>query len=693
MTDRADFLFELGTEELPPKALPLLADALKTSFLAALDSAGLQHAGCESYAAPRRLSLIVRELAFQAPNRSIERKGPALAAAYDANGQPTRALEGFAKSCGVPIDALTRVETDKGTWLSYRATEPGQTAAEILPVALTRALDELPTPKRMRWGSRDAEFIRPVHWLVALHGTAIVPMTLFGLAAGRHTVGHRFHHPGSIELGSPADYLPRLANTGFVLADFAARRDKIRGQIEATAAPLGGRAVIDDALLDEVTALVEWPVAVAGQFEASFLAVPHEALISTMQGNQKYFPLVDADGQLLPWFITIANIDSKNPAAVRAGNERVIRPRFADALFFWNEDRKRPLDSHLEALKSVIFQQRLGSLFDKTLRIERLAAQIAEALDADVPQTRRAARLCKCDLQSKMVGEFPELQGIMGRYLATHDGEHPEIAQAQDDYYKPRRAGDALPSSAIAQALALADRLDTLVGIFAIGQAPTGAKDPFALRRAALGVVRILVERQRPLDLRQLIEQAASGLHAELPEASQHIPAVCEFILERYYRYCLERGVRADVFNAVAATGCTRLTTLDRRIQAVTDFLALPDAEALTAGNKRIHNILKKLETPITTAVSAGQLVEPAEQALWAAINQTAPQIEAALGEEDEPRALSALAALRAPIDQFFDQVMVMAEDAALRRNRLALLGQTASLFNGVADLTLINPG
>lgn len=693
MTDRADFLFELGTEELPPKALPHLAEALKNHFLAALETAGLSHDGCHSYAAPRRLSLWVRGLVHQAPARTVERKGPALAAAFDAEGKPTRALEGFAKSCGVAIEALERTETDKGTWLTYRATEPGQTAAEVLPAALSRALDELPTPKRMRWGSASAEFIRPVHWLIALHGQAIVPMTLFGIAAGRQTLGHRFHHPAAIKISAPADYARQLAETGFVIADFAERREKIRSQIETTAQQLGGRAAIDDALLDEVTALVEWPVAVAGRFEESFLAVPHEALISTMQGNQKYFPLIDAHGKLLPWFITIANIDSKHPDAVRAGNERVIRPRFSDALFFWKEDRKQPLEAHWDTLKTVIFQQRLGSLFDKTLRIERLAVIIAEQIGADVPQTRRAARLCKCDLQSKMVGEFPELQGIMGRYLATHDGEQPDVASAQDDYYKPRRAGDALPGSAVAQALALADRLDTLIGIFAIGQAPTGAKDPFALRRAALGVVRLLIEQKLPLDLRALLEQAAAGLTPVLPEASSHTSAVFEFILERYYRLCLERGERADVFDAVAATGSTTLTTIDRRIAAVTAFLSLPDAEALTAGNKRIHNILKKLDTPITTAVSNAALLDPAEQALWIAVNQTTPLVEKALRAEDEQRALAALATLRAPIDHFFDQVMVMADDPAVRENRLALLSQTARLFNGVADLTLINHG
>ena len=696
MTDRADFssddfLFELGTEELPPKALLRLSDALTEELLTGLREAGLAFGAHQSYAAPRRMAVLIRDVAASTPEQAVERKGPALASAFDAEGKPSRALEGFARSCGVAVDALEKIETDKGTWLVHRHTQPGKSAAEIIPAAIARALDKLPTPKRMRWGSHEVEFIRPVHWAVALHGNTVIDTEILGVKAGRQTFGHRFHHPSAITIESPASYVDALEKQGHVLADFAARRSKIQAQIEAIANELGGTARVDDDLLDEVTALVEWPVAVAGKFEESFLQVPHEALISTMQGNQKYFPLVDAQNRLLPWFITIANIDSKNPAAVREGNERVIRPRFSDALFFWNEDRKRTLESHLESLKTVIFQQRMGSLFDKTIRIEHLAMAIAEQIGGDVVQTRRAARLCKCDLQSHMVGEFPELQGIMGRYLATHDGEPAAVAQAQDDYYLPRRAGDTLPADAVSQAVALADRLDTLVGIFAIGQAPTGAKDPFALRRAALGVLRIIVEQQLDLDLKSLLEQAAKGLDSVIPEAVDHVQAVFEFITERQYRYSLDRAIRADVFAAVAAVGTTRPLDFEQRMVAVNEFLNLPEAEPLTAGNKRIQNILKKQEQPVDGHIQADLLQEAAEKALFEAVTGMTPRITAATAARSYTDALTELAQLRAPIDRFFDEVMVMADDEAIRRNRLALLQQTGALFLSIADLAQLN--
>ncbi len=696
MTDRADFssddfLFELGTEELPPKALLRLSDALTEELLTGLREAGLAFGSHQSYAAPRRMAVLIRDVAASTPEQAVERKGPALASAFDAEGKPSRALEGFARSCGVTVDALEKIETDKGTWLVHRHTQPGKTAAEIIPAAIARALDKLPTPKRMRWGSHEVEFIRPVHWAVALHGNKVIDTEILGVKAGRHTFGHRFHHPSAITIESPASYVNVLETQGYVLADFAARRSKIQAQIEAIASDLGGTARVDADLLDEVTALVEWPVAVAGKFEESFLQVPHEALISTMQGNQKYFPLVDKQNRLLPWFITIANIDSKNPTAVREGNERVIRPRFSDALFFWNEDRKRTLESHLDSLKTVIFQQRMGSLFDKTIRTEHLAMAIAEQIGGDVAQTRRAARLCKCDLQSHMVGEFPELQGIMGRYLATHDGEPAAVAQAQDDYYLPRRAGDALPADAVSQAVALADRLDTLMGIFAIGQAPTGAKDPFALRRAALGVLRIIVEQQLDLDLKALLEQAAKGLDSVIPEAVDHVQAVFEFITERQYRYSLDRAIRADVFAAVAAVGTTRPLDFEQRMVAVNEFLNLPEAEPLTAGNKRIQNILKKQEQPVDGLIQVDLLQEAAEKALFDAVAGMTPRINAATAARSYTDALTELAQLRAPIDRFFDEVMVMADDEAIRRNRLALLQQTGALFLSIADLAQLN--
>lgn len=543
----------------------------------------------------------------------------------------------------------------------------------------------------MRWGTGTAEFIRPVHWAVVLHGTTVVDTEIMGLKAGRETYGHRFHHPAALVIDQPAHYATILENKGHVLADFDERRARIQAQIATVAQDLGGQAQVDPDLLDEVTALVEWPVAIAGRFEESFLQVPHEALISTMQDNQKYFPLVDAQRRLMPWFITIANIDSRDPSAVRAGNERVIRPRFADALFFWNEDRRHTLESHLEPLKTVVFQQRLGTLFDKTLRVEQLSAYIAELIGADKAMARRAARLCKCDLQSQMVGEFPELQGIMGRYLAAHDGEPAPVAQALDDYYLPRRAGDALPAGDVAQAVALADRLDTLVGIFAIGQAPTGAKDPFALRRAALGVLRILVEQALDLNLKDLLEQAAKGLAQSVPEAADHVLSVFEFITERQHRYSLDRGIRADVFAAVAAVGCTRPLDFEQRMIAVNHFLTLPEAEALAAANKRIQNILKKQGNTLSGAVDNALLVEPAEQALFDKLTSIEPVIAAFMAGNDYNGALTALAALRAPVDAFFEGVMVMADDPALQQNRLALLQRIGALFLGIADLAQLN--
>ncbi|ANJ67804.1 glycine--tRNA ligase subunit beta [Halothiobacillus diazotrophicus] len=691
MSESADFLFELGTEELPPKALGRLSAALTEELLAGFTEAGLPFGGHHAYAAPRRMAVLVTDLGQSTPAQDVERRGPAVASAFDADGNPTKALLGFAKSCGVEVGDLARLDTDKGSWLVYRHTQPGRPAAEIIPAAIERALAKLPTPKRMRWGSGTAEFIRPVHWVVALHGPAVVDIEIMGLKTGRETYGHRFHHPAALVIDQPAHYAAILENKGHVLADFDERRARIQRQIETTAADLGGRARIDPDLLDEVTALVEWPVAVAGRFEESFLEVPHEALISTMQDNQKYFPLVDDQNRLLPWFITIANIDSRDPAAVRAGNERVIRPRFSDALFFWNEDRKHRLESHLDALKTVVFQQRMGTLFDKTLRVEQLAAHIAERIGADKALARRAARLCKCDLQSQMVGEFPELQGIMGRYLAAHDGEPAPVAQALDDYYLPRRAGDALPAGDVAQAVALADRLDTLVGIFAIGQAPTGAKDPFALRRAALGVLRILVEQNLDLDLKALLEEAAKGLVPAIPEAPEHVLSVFEFITERQHRYSLDRGIRADVFAAVAAVGCTRPLDFEQRMIAVNHFLTLPEAEALAAANKRIQNILKKQDQMPDGAIDAALLVEPAERTLFDMLTEITPQIGAIMAKSDYDGALTALAALRDPVDAFFDGVMVMADDPALQRNRLVLLQRIGALFLGIADLAQLN--
>jgi glycyl-tRNA synthetase beta chain len=684
-----DLLIEVGTEELPPKALTTLAAALADGMVRRLHEAGLAPQGHTVYAAPRRLAVLVQGVAERQPDREVERRGPAVNAAFDSEGRPSKALEGFARSCGVTVDDLQELVTDKGAWMVYRAMQPGQPAQTLIPDMLGAALDELPIPKRMRWGAGEAAFVRPVHWIVLLFGKDVINAEILGVRTGHTTRGHRFHHPAPLPVPAPGDYAALLEGTGHVIVDFAARRAMIKAQVEAAACELGGRAVLDEDLLDEVTALTEWPRVVTGNFEPRFLEVPKEALISTMQGNQRYFPVLDEAGELLPHFITVANIDSRDPAAVRLGNERVIRPRFSDAEFFWNEDRKQPLASHLESLKTVVFQQRLGTLYDKTERVVRLARHIAGLMGADMERAARAALLAKCDLMTGMVGEFPELQGIMGRYLARHDGEHAEVAQALDEVYMPRRAGDTLPETRVGQALALAERLDTLVGIFAIGQGPTGAKDPFALRRAALGVLRILIERGLDLDLHALLTFAADGVQEKV-DAKAVVETVFDFMLERMRAYALDRGIRIDVFEAVLATRPLRPLDFERRMQAVNDFLDLPQAESLSAANKRIANILKKVEGELPSRIDTALLQDPAERALAGHVEVIEAELAPLFAAGDYTAALGRLAHLREAVDAFFDGVMVMAEDAALRANRLALLNRLRALFLRVADISVL---
>ncbi|MEW6445735.1 MAG: glycine--tRNA ligase subunit beta [Pseudomonadota bacterium] len=687
--NRRDLLIEVGTEELPPKALTTLANALADGVVRRLHDAGLAPQGHIVYAAPRRLAVLVQGVAEHQADREVERRGPAVNAAFDAEGKPSKALEGFARSCGVTVNDLEELSTDKGAWMVYRAMQPGQPAQALIPDMLAQALDELPIPKRMRWGAGEAAFVRPVHWIVLLLGDQVIDAEIYGVRTGRHTRGHRFHHPEALPVPAPGEYAALLEGVGHVIVDFGARRAMIKAQVEAAACDLRGRAVLDEDLLDEVTALTEWPRVVTGNFEPRFLDVPKEALISTMQGNQRYFPLLDEADNLLPHFITVANIDSRDPSAVRLGNERVIRPRFSDAEFFWKEDLKQPLSAHLESLKTVVFQQKLGSLHDKTERVGRLARHIAGLSGADMERAGRAALLAKCDLMSGMVGEFPELQGIMGRYLARHDGEHAEVAQALDEVYMPRRAGDELPATGVGQALALAERLDTLVGIFAIGQGPTGAKDPFALRRAALGVLRILIERNIDLDLHALLAYASVGLKDKI-DATKVVETVFEFMLDRLRAYALDRGIRHDVFDAVLATRPLRPLDFERRAQAVNDFLALPQADALAAANKRIGNILKKVEGDLPAVIDAVLLAEPAEHDLAARVRQLETELAPLFAAGDYTVALAKLAHLREAVDAFFDNVMVMAEDAALRTNRLALLGRLRALFLKVADISLL---
>ncbi len=683
-----DFLFEIGTEELPPQWVLPLAQALQQGVVQGLDKAQIAHGTAQCFATPRRLAVLISDVATQQPDQHQQRRGPALRAAFDAEGKPTKAAQGFAQSCGVNVEQLDRMETDKGAWLVYRQTQQGQAAEILIPNIVTQAVDGLPIPKRMRWGAGEATFSRPVRWLLVLFGDQPIPLRLFDLDADTVSYCHRFHHPDPITIPCAADYITLLHEPGVVIADFAERRARIHQQVEQVAAAAGGKAVVTDALLDEVTALTEWPVAILGHFEERFLQVPAEALITTMQYHQRYFPVVDTSGQLMPCFITISNLRSQNPEQVRIGNERVIRPRFSDAEFFWNQDRARPLAVQIERLETVIFQQKLGTLRDKSTRVQALAVDMAQQLNAPVELARRAAELAKCDLLTDMVQEFPELQGVMGSHYARHDGESAEVAQALEEQYHPAFAGDTLPQTLTGQILAVAERLDTLVGIFAIGQAPTGNRDPFALRRAALGVNRILIECRLPLDCESLLQKATIGYTHQSVDAESIISEVFDFIFERLRAYYQEREVDGDLFAAVLANRPTQPLDFDRRLQAVSAFRELPEAADLIAANKRIRNILRKITGPLAVEPDTAMLREPAEQTLLTRMIQITPGVIAQLEQADYATALSQLATLRDPVDQFFDQVMVMADDITVRNNRLALLAQLDSVFNQVADLS-----
>jgi len=687
MSDTRDLLVEIGTEELPPKALRRLSLAFADSMGAGLEAVGLKPSKVLPYAAPRRLALLIADLPAGQQDQESVRRGPALGAAFDDEGCPTQAAIGFARSCGVPVEQLDQLETDKGSWLAYRVVQPGRPTPELVPELLRKALAALPIPKRMRWGDRADEFVRPVHWVVLLFGDEVIDADILGVRANRYTRGHRFHHPDPIYLGEPQAYLPMLETEGQVLADYAARREAIRAQVMEQAKLLDGRALIDDALLDEVTALVEWPVALSGRFDETFLQVPSEALISSMQDHQKYFPVVDAQGNLMPHFITVANLVSKDPSQIRAGNERVIRPRLADAAFFWNQDRKQPLEQRADGLRNMVFEKRLGTLFDKQQRVAPLAASIATAIGAEAAHAQRAAQLCKCDLLTSMVFEFPELQGVMGRYYALHDAEPQAVAEAIREHYLPRFAGDELPATATGQALALADRLDSLVGIFAIGQQPSGDKDPFALRRAALGLIRICIERRLDLDIEQLLNTAAQTFEAKV-NAAAAVNTVFDYVMDRLRGYYQELGVESDIVDAVLVTRPTRPLDFDRRVQACRVFRDLPEAQSLAAANKRIGNILKKWDQAIPAVVDQQRLADAAEKQLAEQLTSVSKAVLPLMERGDYTPALKQLAALKEPVDAFFDSVMVMADDTALRDNRLALLQSLGNLFLRVADLS-----
>jgi glycyl-tRNA synthetase beta chain len=683
-----DVLFELGTEELPPRTLAALSVALEEGVLKGLDSAGIAHGAARRFATPRRLAVLVADCAESANGRRVERRGPPLSASFDAAGAPTPAARAFAKSCGVEVAALERLVTDKGTWLAFRSTEAGGTTTSLLGDIVNQAVAALPIAKRMRWGARSAEFVRPVRTAVLLFGEDVVAADVLGLTTGRTTVGHRFHAPEPFAVTSPAGYQQQLRAVK-VIADFAERRAVIKAGVLAAAAEAGGTALIDDSLLDEVTALVEWPVPIAGRFEQRFLALPREVVIATVQEHQRYFPVQGTDGRLTGVFVTVSNIESRDPAKIREGNERVVRPRLSDAAFFWDQDRKISLDEHAARLRSVTFQTRLGSYAEKTARIHQLAEHIGQRISAG-EGVGRAAQLCKADLMTAMVGEFPELQGTMGRYYAAAQGEAPEVALAIEQHYRPRYAGDELPTERVGQALALADKIDTLVGIFAIEQRPTGTKDPFGLRRAALGVLRILLEGQLDLELSDLLEFAA-----ELQPVRREGVAleVSEFITDRLRGLLLERGggITVEMIDAVLAVGPLSPLDVDSRLTALKEFLMVPDAGVLAALNKRIVNILRKAP-PGDEFVRTELLDESAERQLHTVQTALQEPVRHAIAERRYADALGALIQLRAGVDAFFDEVMVMDENLERRQNRLALLRAVQRLLAGVADLSRL-PG
>jgi glycyl-tRNA synthetase beta chain len=683
-----DLLFELLTEELPPRTLQGLSSALTEGIAKGLGAAGIDHRTVRGFATPRRLAVLVSACAESARDRQVERRGPPVSSAFDASGAPTQAAAAFARNCGVEVAALERLVTDRGAWLVFRGIERGAPTASLLGDIIDQAIATLPIARRMRWGARTAEFVRPVHGVVLLFGEEVVPLEVLGLPTGRTTRGHRFHAPRPIELKSAKSYERRLLGAK-VVADFAVRRTRVRTQVEQAAAAAGGVALIESELLDEVTALVEWPVPIVGRFEPRFLALPREVVIATIQDHQRYFPIEGTDGKLTGGFVTVANIESRDPAKVREGNERVVRPRLSDAAFFWEQDRSVPLEVRAEELSGVTFQAKLGSYAQKSARLKALAELIGERIGAG-PDVGRAAALAKADLMTAMVGEFPELQGVMGRYYARAQGYPEEVACAIEEHYRPRFAGDALPATKIGQALALADKIDTIVGIFAIEQRPTGAKDPFGLRRATLGVLRILLECRLDLDLAALIGASAALQPMQRPAVAQEVDA---FIAERLRGLFLERddGTTPEMVDAVLASRPRSPLDADARLQALKEFLKLPEAGVLTAINKRIGNILRKAPADVP-AVQAAAFIDGAERALHGALTELESSVGEAAAARRYGESLRGLIALQAPVNDFFEHTMVMAEDPVLRANRLALLRDVHRLLGGVADLSRL-PG
>lgn len=687
-----DLLIEIGTEELPPKALLFLSGAFQKEIEKNLNDCNLKFSGSKSFATPRRLTVKIDGLKEMQDAISIEKFGPTIKAAFDEDGKATKAAEGFARSCGVAVEELDQKDDDKVVKLYFTKQEEGKPAVDLLPDVVNGALDALPIPKRMRWGSLRDEFVRPVHWAMILFGSEVVPTSILGVEAGSTTRGHRFHSPEEITVPSPADYEKLLSEKGYVIPCFEKRMALVRAQVESEAEKLGAIVTIENDLLEEVTALVEWPVALTGSFDEAFLAVPKEALVSSMKKHQKCFTLEDSNGNILPHFITVSNLESQDPQKVVAGNERVIRPRLADAAFFFEQDKNTRLESRQEKLKTVIFENTLGTVHDKSMRVERLAAFIADAIGADSKLAIRAAKLGKCDLLTGMVGEFADLQGIMGYYYALHDGENEEVARALNEQYMPRFAGDELPSTKSGIVLALAERIDTIVGLFGIGQPPTGSKDPYALRRAALGILRIIVEKELPLDLADCVANAIFH-YPSLPEKEGLKKAVLDFIFERFRAWYIDEGVSANIFLAVDAVRPSSPLDFSMRINAVQEFASLKEAEALSKANKRVSNILAKSDSVLACSVDSSLLSEEAEKELARQIQSLLDEVGPLLLEQNYTAALSSMASLQAGVDRFFDEVMVNTEDEKVRNNRQSLLNQLRKLFLQIADISLLQAG
>ncbi|QBQ63457.1 glycine--tRNA ligase subunit beta [Actinobacillus indolicus] len=683
-----NFLAEIGTEELPPKALKKLATAFAENVEAELNQAGLSFDKVEWFAAPRRLAVKVLGLATSQPSKEVEKRGPAVSAAFDAEGKPTKAAEGWAKGCGITVEQAERIATDKGEWLVHRAVIEGQPTKNLLVGMISNALAKLPIPKTMRWGDKTEQFVRPVHTVTLLLGDELIEGEILGIASGKTIRGHRFLGEREFQISHADQYPALLKEKGSVVADFNERKALILAKAQEKATALGGVADIEEDLLDEVTSLVEYPNVLAAKFEERFLAVPAEALVYTMKGDQKYFPIYDKEGKLLPHFIFVSNINPEDPSKIIEGNEKVVRPRLTDAEFFFKTDLKQRLEDQLPRLETVLFQQQLGTLRDKTARIEQLAGEIAKQIGADETKAKRAGLLSKCDLMTNMVFEFTDTQGVMGMHYARHDGEDEEVAVALNEQYMPRFAGDELPKSLVASSVALADKFDTLTGIFGIGQAPKGSADPFALRRAALGALRIIVEKNLPLDLSDLVATSAKLFGDKLTN-SNVVEEVVDFMLGRFRAWYQDEGIAVDVIQAVLARRPTRPADFDARVRAVSHFRTLDSAEALAAANKRVSNILAKADVAIG-AIDLTACVEPAEKALAEAVIALEKEVQPLIAQGDYTAVLDKLASLRQPVDSFFDNVMVNAEDQKLRQNRLAILNTLQNLFLQVADISLL---